>query len=245
MQLIPVMDIKGGIVVHGKGGSRDRYPPVPRSFCSDPRPLTVARTYRERFGFTRLYVADLDAIETGVRSFDYLEPIKRELGMEIFIDAGVNNEEDARFYIDKGVEKLIIGTETLESLDQLRELVGVIPIQKLLVSVDFKDGAPLTKCPDLKGKPVEIVFRSLRELGVRQFLYLDLSAVGTERGTSNPVDLLEASGFVLADVQIYLGGGLSEPSELEFIARSGVAGIMAATIFYRGAINASQVQPYL
>ena len=60
--ILPVIDLKGGIVVRGVAGQRDQYRPVESCFTADAQPASVAMGLTERFCFRQVYVADLDAI---------------------------------------------------------------------------------------------------------------------------------------------------------------------------------------
>ena len=62
MGILPVLDLKQGLVVHGVAGRRDEYQPIVSRLTNSARPLDVAKALREHFGFDQLYLADLDAI---------------------------------------------------------------------------------------------------------------------------------------------------------------------------------------
>ena len=63
MRLIPVMDLKDGLVVHAVRGERQRYQPVKSVLCPTAQPLDVALAFRDQLGLSELYIADLDAIQ--------------------------------------------------------------------------------------------------------------------------------------------------------------------------------------
>lgn len=241
MKLIPVMDVRGGIVVHGQGGDRAHYPPVPASFSPDSSPLAVARVYKERYGFTSVYVADLDAIERNLRETAYLETVSRDLGFEIWLDAGVNTLALARTYLAAGVSRLVVGTETLENLAQLDALAREISPDHLVVSLDLKAGRIVTRCPDIRVDDVGSFLTYLRARGLTTLLVLDLSAVGSQGGVFDPVARL---GVDPSEFAVYLGGGLKDASGLPGIAATGARGILAATVFYKGVVQPDQVGPY-
>src|SRR5215831_2083836 len=56
MRVIGVIDVRGGVAMHARGGVRERYEAI-----GDP--LELARRYLDDCGVEELYVADLDAIE--------------------------------------------------------------------------------------------------------------------------------------------------------------------------------------
>ena len=62
MQIIPVIDLKGGVVVHGIAGQRQSYAPVESQLGCDASPLSVAAALRDHTGCETMYVADLDAL---------------------------------------------------------------------------------------------------------------------------------------------------------------------------------------
>jgi phosphoribosylformimino-5-aminoimidazole carboxamide ribotide isomerase len=63
MDLIPVMDVMGGVVVHARRGERAHYAPIVSPLCGSSEPATVARILSEYCASARLYVADLDALQ--------------------------------------------------------------------------------------------------------------------------------------------------------------------------------------
>ena len=65
MQIIPVLDLKGGLVVRGVAGKRDLYKPVESELCSSAEPAEVAVSLRSELGLGRMYLAALDAIDSG------------------------------------------------------------------------------------------------------------------------------------------------------------------------------------
>src|SRR6185436_6503296 len=63
MEIIPVIDLKGGLVVRARLGRRDQYRPIETPLSPTSDPVDVTRGLLSVFRFRTLYVADLDAIE--------------------------------------------------------------------------------------------------------------------------------------------------------------------------------------
>ena len=62
-ELIPVIDLIGGVVVHARAGDRDHYRPLEGSLIATrPEPTAVVEGLLGLFPFPALYIADLDAI---------------------------------------------------------------------------------------------------------------------------------------------------------------------------------------
>ena len=62
MQIIPVIDLKNGLVVRGVAGRRELYRPVESVLNCEATPRSVANAFASNLGFRNTYVADLDAI---------------------------------------------------------------------------------------------------------------------------------------------------------------------------------------
>ena len=62
-ELIPVIDLMGGVVVHARAGERDQYRPLDGSLiAASAEPAAVVRGLLALHPFRTLYIADLDAI---------------------------------------------------------------------------------------------------------------------------------------------------------------------------------------
>ena len=62
MQVIPVLDLKGGLVVHARMGAREQYRPIRTPLSPTSNPIDVARGLLSVYPFSSFYIADLDAI---------------------------------------------------------------------------------------------------------------------------------------------------------------------------------------
>ena len=62
MRIVPVVDLKGGIVVHARRGQRAAYAPLRSPLVDGHEPVAVARALCAALRPHALYVADLDAI---------------------------------------------------------------------------------------------------------------------------------------------------------------------------------------
>jgi phosphoribosylformimino-5-aminoimidazole carboxamide ribotide isomerase len=67
MQIIPVLDIAGGIAVHAQAGDRTQYAPLESDLVPGRvgDPIALLRAFHSNLGIHECYVADLDAIQGG------------------------------------------------------------------------------------------------------------------------------------------------------------------------------------
>jgi phosphoribosylformimino-5-aminoimidazole carboxamide ribotide isomerase len=87
--VFPVIDLLHGQVVRAVGGQRSLYRPVTSALCAGSDPLTVARALCAHSASSRLYVADLDALQAGEPQWDVLEALRSALPtVELWVDAG-------------------------------------------------------------------------------------------------------------------------------------------------------------
>ena len=76
MRVIPVLDIKDGLVVRGIGGRRDEYRPIASKLTASCQPVDVARAFRDLLGLEEIYLADLDAIAGARPAWDIYREIQ-------------------------------------------------------------------------------------------------------------------------------------------------------------------------
>jgi phosphoribosylformimino-5-aminoimidazole carboxamide ribotide isomerase len=218
MELIPVLDIRGGKAVSGKSGKREEYTDLETVFASSPDPLEIARSLPLR----RLYVADLDAIQRGEPDLPLLEALGRE--KLLLLDAGIRDREGYERVSRLGID-VILGTETLKGEEALREILE--REENAMVSLDIQGGQVLS--PFLPPDPRE-AHGWLERRGVERFLFLDIGRVGTLSGPCFPyLEEIRVEGGV------YVGGGIRK-EDLPRLEELGVEGALVGTALHKGLI---------
>lgn len=230
MRLIPVLDILNRVVVRGVAGNRDLYRPMVSCLCESVEPLEMARAIRQRFGFTELYIADLDAIMHGPVGHSVYRKLTDD-GFRLLVDAGVRDAGQARRVLDTGVERVIVGLESCSSPDSLRAIIDVVPAERVLFSVDLKGGVPLGSSA-WGGDPDRIV-ESAVSCGVRQLIVLDLAGVGAEAGVPT-IPLCQRIRVAHGpEIEIITGGGVRNADDLRVLEAAGIDGVLVASVLHR------------
>lgn len=62
MKIIPVIDLKDGVVVHARQGKRELYQPINTDLCRSSDIYHVIRAFLSSYDFNTIYIADLNAI---------------------------------------------------------------------------------------------------------------------------------------------------------------------------------------
>lgn len=229
MRIVPVIDIKDGIVVHARRGNRAEYAPLQSSLVDGCEPVAVARALCSVCRTRTLYVADLDALAG--------EPVNEETLTALssvadpWVDAGAITPDGAAALRHAGVARNVIGTESLEPGAEV-ERAGGPPVA---LSVDLREGRLISPDPDLAGRGPSAVVRLARALGAGELLVIDLARVGS--GSGPPLQAVAELAAALPDVAIYAGGGVRDRSDLRALESAGAAGALVATALHEGRLT--------
>ena len=228
MDIIFAMDIRGGLVVKGYKGERDRYEPIDRhsKICAASDPLNVIDTVKPR----RTYIADLDRIlSSGSNSLI----LKRLAGRtETLIDIGIRRLDDVR-EAERIADTAIIGTET-GNLEIIRDAQST----KIAVSIDLKAGRAISPDPALSGDPIEII-EKMNLYKMRELIMLDINLVGTKQGVD--FDLIERV-IDISGHPIIVAGGVRNGEELDRLEDLGAAGVVISAAIHEGIIPVDVVR---
>lgn len=218
MHVIPVLDVRGGIVVGAVGGRRSEYKPLVSLLTIANDPLSVARAIRACYGLDELYVADLDAISGADPCYGEFRRL-RDDGFRLWVDAGIRVERDIR-RLGHFVDRVVAGSETLEEMPP-HDLAP-----QIVFSQDLRNGQPLGRYG----------FRDAIRAGIRCVLVIDLARVGVANGVGTESWARE---IVTTDpnVEVYVGGGIRDRADIERLSTIGVAGVLVASALHDGRIK--------
>ena len=222
---IPVIDLKQGQAVSGKSGMRDTYQPLNTVFASSSAPVDIAQGLKLN-GADEMYIADLDLIESNGHNINEIKMVNTII--PVMFDGGVKNCESFEFFLDYAY-KIIVPTETLESIEEMEKIFEKYPKERIVVSIDVKDDKLLAKNLDLDLAEFKEI---LKVLNPNEIILLDISGVGTEKGY-NEYLLGEFEDF---KDQLIIAGGLNKDSlgELESL---GIKKVLIGTSLHSGEVK--------
>lgn len=236
LTVIPVLDLKGGVVVRGVGGRREEYRPIVSRLAADPQPATVAAAFA-RLGLTTVYVADLDAIADSPPAVDVYRQIAAA-GVQLWVDAGVA-EVDRACQLGEWrhdgtpLAGIIVALETLPNWGRLEELLAAIGPERLIFSLDLQAGRPMSPSPKIAAQPPLDIAAAAIARGVQRMIVLDLAQVGGERGVSTG-PLCQAIHQSAPHLHLTTGGGIRHPHDLATLAAQGVHAALVASALHDG-----------
>ena len=222
---IPVIDLKQHQAVSGKSGMRDTYQPLRTVFAPSANPVEIAQGLKLN-GADEMYIADLDLIESAGHNINDIKMVNTII--PVMFDGGVKNLESFEFFLDYAY-KIIIPTETLESIEEMEKIFEKYPKERIVVSIDTKNSELLAKHLDLSLSELKDI---LLRLNPNEIILLDITGVGTEKGYNKK--LLEEFGE-LKD-KLIIAGGLNKDSlgELESL---GIKKVLIGTSLHSGEVK--------
>jgi HisA/HisF family protein len=232
MRVVPVLDLKGGVVVHARRGNRAEYAPLQSPLVEGSEPVAVAQALCAICQTRHLYVADLDAIAG--------EPVDEATLSALagvadpWVDAGATTTENAATLARAGVVRNVIGTESIAP-GWLTGPARATPQPPVVLSVDLRDGRLISPDPEIAGREPVAAVPLATALGVRELLVIDLARVGS--GAGPPLRPVAELATALPGVAIYAGGGVRDDADLRALESAGAAGALVATALHEGRIT--------
>lgn len=230
-QLLPVLDLRGGVVVQARGGERASYQPVRSRLVAGSRPLDVAAALCDAVGHRRLYVADLDGLQRAAPDWDTLAGLV-QAGFDLCVDAGLRDTATAQRLLNLGVRQVIAALETSPGPEHLAALVDVATPSRLVFSLDLQSGRPLLASKRWAGGQVIDIARSAVTAGIETLLVLDLAGVGGAGGLPT-LDLCRQIRAQLPSLRLWTGGGVRDVRDVAAAGDCGVAAVLVASALHQ------------
>ena len=228
MSVIPVLDLRGGIVVRAHLGRRDQYRPIETPLSATSDPVDVMRGLFSVHPFKTFYIADLDAITGSGNNDAVLNRLRTEFPAATFwVDNGVNNIRAARRWFDTDLGHLVVGSESQKDLSLLLYLSQH---QRWILSLDFRD-------QDFQG-PAQLLIQV--ELWPQRLIVMTLAQVGS--GAGPDFNRLATIRGIAAGRQIYAAGGVRDVVDLTALKRVGIAGALVATSLHDGRLTSRDLE---
>jgi HisA/HisF family protein len=227
MEVIPVLDLKGGVVVHARMGMRSEYRPIDTPLSPSSKPTDVARGLLSIHPFTSFYIADLDAIERRGDNNAALVELKKAFPNLVFwVDNGVADLESAKRWLGAGLGCLVVGSETQRNGELICHFQQD---ERVVLSLDFRGDAfmgPAALFGEADAWPSRVIVMTLARVG---------SAVGPD------VARLAVIKAKAPGKRIYAAGGVRGADDLAALEKAGISGALVATCLHNGELTGAQI----
>ena len=233
MQIIPVIDLMRGQVVHAKLGRRSHYQPIQSTLCDSSEPLVVVAALLELYPFTTLYIADLDAILGVGAHTETIEIITQNFPqVNLWLDSGVG-QMNARSLYQTSQMRTVIGSESIVSLQDYRAISYAIRSTHVL-SLDYTATNALG---------IAELHNSAR-FWPDDTICMTLNAVGSTKGAdfTRLHQLMLLNNARKNPSRIYAAGGVRNIDDLKQLESIGIAGGLVATALHNGQIGRLELE---
>ena len=230
MQVIPVLDLLNGLIVHAKKGDRRNYLPVDSQLCPSSNPTELISCLLSLYDFKCIYIADLDALQYQGNNSGIVETICQNYPeLEIWLDTGLDLISHYLKSISHNSLRIILSTESIGSISTFIKLIDRYANHPFLLSIDYKSG-------ELLG-PHKIL--EIREYWPADIIILNLDHVGSNEGIKLPAELNRQALF--ENHQTFYGGGVRNCKDLYKLKTLGIKGALLTTALHNKAITKSDL----
>ncbi|MEM7027123.1 MAG: HisA/HisF-related TIM barrel protein [Pseudomonadota bacterium] len=229
MNIIPVIDLLDGKVVHAKRGEREHYQVIESRLTHSSDPNAIVNAYSNLFPFKQIYIADLNAIQATGDNIELIKTLLKQFPeYEFWVDAGLS-------FIDELI--------TLQQTENIRLVIGTEsnPSMNLLMSL-HKDDVDWILSLDFLSDDMVIGQEILesQQYWPQTLIIMMLKRVGTENGINEKT--VSSINTYVDDFKVYAAGGISNKSDLDSLKKQGCDGALIATALHNGKIDSIQLQ---
>ena len=223
-EVIPAVDMQDGEVVQlvqGERGTEKRY--------GDP--VAAAERWVEA-GARTLHVVDLDGAFEGDRAnADAVEAVVDAVDVPVQLGGGIRTAADAADLLDRGVERVILGTAAVEDPQLVGEISSAYP-GRVMVSLDAKDGEVVVSgWTESTGLDPAAAAARFAEAGAGSILFTDVDVEGQQAGVQADVTARVADAV---DIPVVASGGVASLDDVAALRDAGAAAVVIGTALYEG-----------
>jgi phosphoribosylformimino-5-aminoimidazole carboxamide ribotide isomerase len=223
VQIIPVIDVMGGIVVHARGGMRHNYQPLQSKITASFELVEVISALLTLHDFKNIYIADLDAIKNHTYDLALYEKLcQRFPELEFWLDIGIRTKDDWQMMSSLKGLQCVVGSESLEEIDLLK-----LPQikQQIILSLDYQNGRFLGRA-ELAKQVAD---------WPEKIIVMNLDYVGAQSGPD--LSLLTKMQKLSINSEVVAAGGIRNEADLEQLEKQGIRATLIASALHNGNIS--------
>jgi phosphoribosylformimino-5-aminoimidazole carboxamide ribotide isomerase len=222
MKIIPVIDLKDGVVVHARQGMREQYQPIRTHLCQSPDIYKVIEAFLGVYDFNTIYIADLNAI---TRQGDHERLITEVLScfprIQFWIDSGYQ-----RFKSYPGNYLPVLGSECYsdETVLELQDFN-----KRFILSLDYSMSGALGAKSLFSGQ----------DLWPDTIIIMTLNRVGSHQGPD--LDRLNRFCRHYPHKHFIAAGGIRNTADILALKLAGIQQALIASALHSGAIGRADI----
>jgi len=233
MIILPAIDIKDGQCVRLYQGD------FAQTTVYDNDPVHVAEHWHKS-GAKWLHVVDLDGATQGQPiNVELFKRMKEATHAHIEVGGGLRLMEHIEQVFDTGVDRVILGTIAITNRTLLQEALKRYG-ERIIVGLDARNGkVAIAGWQQTSEVLATDLATELSALGVRRFIYTDISRDGALAGPNIEAiaRMQEAITRSTTTYSLIASGGVGSLGDLHVLAAMGVEGAIVGKAFYTGDID--------
>ena len=234
-EVVPAVDVADGAVVQlvqGERGTETQY--------GDP--VEAAERWIDA-GARSLHMVDLDGAFDGERAnAAAIEAVVDAVSVPVQLGGGIRSADDAIALIDRGVDRVVLGTAALEDPAIVAEISDARP-NSVVVSLDARDGEVVVSgWTEGTGVAPPAAADRFADRGAAAILFTNVDVEGRLDGVAtDPVrDLVDAT-----DLPVIASGGVATIDDVRALREAGAAAVVVGTALYEGRFTLAEAQAAL
>ncbi len=237
MLVIPAIDLKDGQCVRLRQGRMDD------STVFGDDPVSMAQRWVDA-GCRRLHLVDLNGAFAGEPvNGDAVTAIAKAFpDLPIQIGGGIRSLETIEYYLNAGVNYVIIGTKAVKEPKFVAEACQAFP-GTVIVGLDAQDGFVATDgWAEVSSVKATDLAKQFSNDGVSAIVYTDIARDGMMQGVNieSTVELAVEGG-----IPVIASGGVTnidDIQQLSKVAGQGILGAITGRAIYEGTLNVAEAQ---
>jgi phosphoribosylformimino-5-aminoimidazole carboxamide ribotide isomerase len=234
MILFPAIDLKDGQCVRLVQGEMDRA----TVFNADP--AAQAKEFEDQ-GFEWLHVVDLNgAFEGKPVNGAAVDAIFAATHLPIQLGGGIRDLDTIAMWLDKGIDRVILGTAAVRDPDLVRKAAHDFP-GCIAVGIDARDGkVAIEGWAETSEMTALDLARSFEDAGVAAIIHTDISRDGVMEGLNLDATLETAE---TVSIPVIASGGLASLDDIKRLLEPRFArldGAITGRALYDGRLDAKE-----
>ena len=231
MFILPAIDIKDGTCVRLYKGDYSTAHKVAESA------VDTAKKFEED-GAKWLHMVDLDGAKDGKRvNSDLILSVRKNCDMQIEVGGGIRDMESVDFYIENGIDRVILGSAAIRDPEFVKAAVKKYPNQ-IAVSIDAREGmVSADGWTDTSEVDFITLAKEMEAIGVKYLIFTDISKDGMLSGPNlTMLDELQAS----VKCHIIASGGVANLKDIVNLSTLHLYGAISGKAVYIGSLDLKQ-----
>jgi phosphoribosylformimino-5-aminoimidazole carboxamide ribotide isomerase len=237
MIVIPAIDVFQNRIVRLQKGEFDKINFYPNM------PLEQAKIFYN-YGFNWLHLVDLIGSKTGEISVKGLiTEIKSNTKLKIEFGGGIRNIKNAEELFACGIDKIIIGSLSVQNKTEFEKISEVFGPEKIIVAVDVVNENLVIK--GWTEQTSITIFEHIdycKSVGIQTFLCTDVSTDGMLTGTNRI--LYEKILRNEQDIKLIASGGIKDLDDINKVNKLNVYGVIVGKAIYENKIGLKELAKF-